>query len=231
MAPSNINLILFLILSAIALGAWICIMVIGYPVVHDKEYDSITLVNGTFIGNVVCRAEIMTGYVFTGLSIFPLIITNSIGWVGPLVMMYILGGSLSGGFTLFGIIFTAIVQAGPVWNVYNEGWQDYEDNDIYPVFECDEGYEKVFYNGLYNSTGCVYFNKIGRPEDYLTICCADYDESCEDTHDAFDRYIIAYSVGIVVIIISLVLSSIIVGYRCLTCKECGKKSEANRSIV
>lgn len=200
---------LALIMNVIPLGVTIAMMVYVLPLIDSSiAYESI-VVNDSSVGSVVCKIggdkSVSFKLISTGLIMG--CVAGFSGIFHP--MAYIIHvftfGLLISSMSLFidGYTYT--------WENFSNGWLAYVSNPLYPSITCNNGYDKIIYDGLYNSSDCAHFEKYGS-SDYLTICCTKIATTCGDLDIVWDfiiKWIISgITVGMGFFTISAIMGSI-----------------------
>lgn len=209
------------ILINIALAITIYVIVMGGLMFTEIEYNPIGLINDAIIGNSVCGFT--GGWIALMFVAFALVATYSILYIGicffgALVCPFILCGCIG----IAGILMFIFLTSREVYiNEYESKWEDYVDDNIYPDVTCNDPYSRVLYDGLYNTTGtdCTHFNKPGFNE-YLTICCAKYDNVCDELDGSLQTYYISFGVGIAVTVCLFIVGGLSFVHNFIYCAKC-----------
>lgn len=180
-----------------------------WGIIDNSHTDNITTMGETDIGYVSCAFD---RHDMDVLVWFALIITslcclvNLISVFVPAVLLSYLVLALP---ILAFIIIASISNAVGHIDIsrrFDDGWSSYSDNPLYPDVSCSAGYSRVIYDGLFNETDCVYFDKLGDSGEYLTICCAEIDESCGDMNYYQDEFVRWFTIGVTPVMLLLGLS-------------------------
>ena len=158
-------------------------------------YNSIrTFPSDTFIGNVVCEINNNSYTWSIVLASIGLILMNIHGYL----CAFCWNKSCKLGLIVLSVPIIFAIACGALYSIYNYNiftnkWSEYSDDILYPDVACSSGYSRVLYDGLFNETGCTYFQKYGNNE-YLTICCANFDTDCQSIiHSAHEFMIYFYT--------------------------------------